>query len=75
MLIAHGKLLSMLKSSIASFGSKLVRVRYEFEADGRRQRGSDWVLPSIADKWEVGDSIEVLYLPDADYDSVIVSTT
>jgi serine/threonine protein kinase len=66
--------LEMTRETV-EFGGKLVRVRYEFEADGTRQRGSDWVLPSIADKWEVGDAIEVLYLPEADYDSVIVSTT
>ena len=70
---ARASVLEMARETV-EFGGKLVRVRYEFEADGTRQRGSDWVLPAIADKWEVGDPIEVLYLPDADYDSVIVST-
>jgi hypothetical protein len=39
-------------------GSKLTRVRYEFEADGGRHRGSDWYLPAIAERWEIGDEIE-----------------
>jgi len=54
------------------FGSKLTRVRYEFEAGGRTQRGSDLVLPYIADRWRAGERIEVLYLAERNYDSVIV---
>jgi serine/threonine protein kinase len=71
---AKATILEMARETV-EFGGKLVRVRFEFEADGARHRGSDWVLPSIADRWEVGDSTEVLYLPEADYDSVIVSTS
>lgn len=56
------------------FGAKLVRVRYEFEADRARHRGVDWVLPALAERWHPGDAIEVLYLPEQDFDSVIVST-
>ena len=51
---------------------KLTRVRYEFTADGAPRRGSDLVLPPIADRWRAGD-IEVLYLSERGYDSVIVS--
>jgi hypothetical protein len=57
------------------FDEKLTRVRYEFEAGGRRRRGSDQVLPAIAEHWERGDPIQILYLPDRDFDSVIISTT
>jgi hypothetical protein len=56
-----------------AFGVKLSRVRYEFQADGRTHRGSDAVLPFIADRWREGDRIEVLYIPERNYDSVIVS--
>jgi hypothetical protein len=56
------------------FGVKLARVRYEFEADGAVRRGSDLVLPRVADRWRAGDGIEVLYLAERGYDSVIVST-
>lgn len=52
---------------------KVTRVRYEFEAGGRAQRGSDLVLPVIADRWRAGDRIDVLYLPERNFDSVIVS--
>lgn len=48
-------------------------VRYEFTADGATRRGSDLVLPPIADRWRAGDRIEVLYLSERGYDSVIVS--
>jgi len=57
------------------FEEKLTRVRYEFEAGGRRRRGSEQVLPAIAEHWDPGDIIQILYLPDRDYDSVIISTS
>ena len=56
-----------------AFGAKLSRVRYEFQADGRTQRGSDAVLPFIADRWREGERIEILYIPERSYDSVIIS--
>ena len=56
-----------------AFDEKITRVRYEFEVDGHRQRGSDQVLPSIAERWDPGDPIQILYLPERDYDSVIIS--
>jgi hypothetical protein len=58
-----------------AFDEKLTRVRYEFEVEGHRHRGSDQVLPAIAELWDPGDTIQVLYLPDQDYDSVIISTS
>jgi serine/threonine protein kinase len=61
-----------VKEEELAFGAKLARVRYEFAADGRQQRGSDLVLPYVADRWRMGDPLEVLYLPERDYDSVIV---
>jgi hypothetical protein len=57
------------------FDEKLTRVRYEFEADGHLHRGSEQVLPAIASRWDRGDPIQILYLPDREYDSVIVSTS
>jgi serine/threonine protein kinase len=56
------------------FDAKLARVRYEFDVDGRKVRDSDTVLPWLADRWDVGTEINVLYRPDREYDSVIVST-
>jgi hypothetical protein len=70
---ARATIQEMVRES-AEFEVKLSRVRYEFEADGARHRGSDSVLPVLAERWETGEQIDVLYLPDQDYDSVIVST-
>jgi hypothetical protein len=55
------------------FHVKVIRVRYEFTADGRTWRGSDLTLPVVADRWRAGDRIEILYLPDRNYDSVIAT--
>ena len=33
------------------------------------------VLSAIAEHWDAGDSIQILYIPDRDYDSVIISTS
>ncbi len=55
------------------FEVKLTRVRYEFTADGQHWRGSDLTLPVIADRWRAGDRIDVLYLRDRNYDSVIAT--
>ena len=56
-----------------AFGEKLSRVSYEFEADGRLFRDSDQVLPVIANRWQQGDQIQILYIPDREYDSVVIS--
>jgi serine/threonine protein kinase len=56
-----------------AFGVKFTRVRYEFLADGRTQRGSDVVLPVVADRWREGEQVEILYLPERNYDSIIIS--
>jgi len=55
------------------FDEKITRVSYEFEADAGLRRDSDTVLPGIANKWKVGDRIPILYMPERDYDSVIVA--
>ena len=54
------------------FEVKLTRVRYEFMADGQTRRGSDLTLPVIADRWRVGERIEVLYM-GRNFDSVIAT--
>ena len=57
------------------FEISLMRVRYEFAAVGRLHRDSGQVLTSIAGRWGVGTAIQILYLPDEQYDSVIISTS
>jgi hypothetical protein len=54
-------------------GVRYGRVRYQFEADGELHRDSDTVTQNVADRWRPGDEIEVVYLPEDDYDSVIIS--
>jgi serine/threonine protein kinase len=58
-----------------AFAQELARVSYQFEADGFIHRDTDQVLPAIADRWQSGDRVQILYLPHEDYDSVIVSTS
>lgn len=57
-----------------SFDSTIARVSYQFDADGRLLRDTDQVLPVIAGRWQPGDQVQILYLPQYDYDSVIIST-
>jgi serine/threonine protein kinase len=65
----------ILKSELqeTAFDEKLSRVSYEFMVDGVVHRDSDTVLPVIADRWQPGDEIPILYLPDRECDSVIVA--
>lgn len=63
-----------MTSESTGFDVSMTRVRYEFEADGQVHRDSDQALPSIAGRWAVGTPIQILYLPDERYDSVIIST-
>ena len=70
---AVARIIDMAKRDIG-FGEHLMRVRYEFEAGGRLHRGSDEVLPIVAERWDAGDTLQILYLPDEDYESLIIST-
>jgi hypothetical protein len=55
-------------------GDRVVRVTYEFEADGQIHRGGDQLMARITDRWREGDTVPVLYLADRDYDSIVVMT-
>ena len=66
-------ILSMQLETIA-FAEKMMRINYEFEVDGLVKRDSDQIMPVIANKWAVGDRIQILYMAERDYDSVIIST-
>ncbi len=72
--LAQARVLDMTPKDIA-FGVKHTKVRYEFEVAGKMYRDSDLVLPVIAERWDRGSIIQVLYLPDANFDSVIISTS
>jgi hypothetical protein len=56
------------------FDRKIMRVQYEFDADGKRRVDFDQVPGAIAKRWDAGMPIAILYLPDRGYDSVIIST-
>ncbi|MGH7562705.1 MAG: serine/threonine protein kinase [Gemmatimonadales bacterium] len=72
--VGSARIIDMTKEDIG-WGEKLSRVRYEFEADGGRHRGADQVRPVIAERWDAGDTIQILYLPDEGYESIIISTS
>jgi hypothetical protein len=55
-------------------GGRHGRVRFQYEADGQLHRSSDKVAQTLADKWRPGDEIEILYLPEDNYDGIIIST-
>jgi serine/threonine protein kinase len=57
-----------------SFEATIARVSYHFELDGAQHRDTDTVLPVIAGRWQPGDRIQILCIPEHDYDSVIIST-
>ena len=56
-----------------AFESTIARVSYQFELDGHLHRDTDQVLPVIAGRWQPGDRVQILCIPDLDYDSVIIS--
>ena len=71
---ATAEIIQMLEVPVA-FEVKLARVFYEFHVDGERHRDSDRILPAVANRWRQGDRIEILYLPDQSYDSVIIGSS
>ena len=57
-----------------AFDAAITKVSYEFTAEGEVYRDVDQIRPAIADRWRVGDAVQILYLPEFNYDSVIIST-
>ncbi|MFN2315351.1 MAG: serine/threonine protein kinase [Gemmatimonadales bacterium] len=57
-----------------SLGAKTCRIRYQWVVEGVLHRGADEVWASIAGRWLVGDQIQIMYLPDKDFDSLVIST-
>lgn len=55
-----------------AFDTRSARVSYQFTADGTVHRDSDVLLTSIADRLAVGDDIEVRYLVERGYDSIVI---
>jgi predicted Ser/Thr protein kinase len=64
-----------IRTEPTAFAQELARVSYQFEADGLLYRDADQVLPAIADRWQPGDRVQILYLPHEGYDSVVISVS
>jgi hypothetical protein len=71
---AVARILDISLENVA-FDVQFARVRYEFEAGGSMHRDADNVLQAVADRWDRGMSIQILYIADRDYDSVIISAS
>ncbi len=54
-------------------GENIARVAYRFQVEGVLHRDVDRVLPRIALRWTAGDLVQILYLPEEGFDSVIVA--
>jgi serine/threonine protein kinase len=66
---ASGRILQMLKNS-----SDWIEVTYEFVHAGATHRGVDSMIPAVAGRWQPGDVIELLVLPERNHDSIIVTS-
>ena len=69
---ANGEIRAM-ETETTSFGNKESKVSYDFVVDGEVYRNADRVPQSIAERWAPGDHVTVLYIPEENHDSVIVS--
>ncbi|MFY0533178.1 serine/threonine-protein kinase [Nannocystis pusilla] len=52
-----------------------IQVTYEFVHAGATHRGVDTVIPAVAGRWQPGDVIELLVLPERNHDSIIITNT
>jgi hypothetical protein len=66
---ASGRILQLQKDA-----SDWYVVTYEFTLDGATHRGADTVFPAVAGLWHAGDAIELLVLPEQEYDSIIITS-
>lgn len=49
-------------------------VTYEFTLDGATHRGVDTVFPAVGGLWHAGDAIEVMVMPEKEYESIIITS-
>jgi len=62
-----------IDSEETAFRSRVARVHYDFEVNGVLHRDSDQVMPLIAGRWDLNQTVAILYIASVPYDSVIVS--
>jgi serine/threonine protein kinase len=65
--------ITAIRNEKGPFEAPMAKVQYEFTLDGALHRDTDSILPQIANRWRVGDTIQVLVIPDRAYDSIIVT--
>lgn len=58
----------------APHGENVAKVTYQFTVDGVLHRDADQVSVAVAQRWAVRDVVRILYLPEEDFRSVIIST-
>ncbi len=63
-----------IQDATDDLGTRICRIRYQWESEGILHRGSDEVWASLSNRWLEGDQIQILYLPDQDFDSLVIST-
>lgn len=51
-----------------------IQVTYEFDHAGAAHRGVDTIIPAVAGRWQPGDVIELLVLPERNHDSIIITS-
>lgn len=51
-----------------------IQVTYEFVLAGATHRGVDTIISAVARRWQPGDVIELLVLPERNHDSIIITS-
>jgi hypothetical protein len=69
---AEGEIRAM-ETETTSFGTKVSKVSYDFTVGGEVYRNADRVDLAIGERMAPGDRIRVLYIPEENFDSVVVS--
>jgi serine/threonine protein kinase len=62
-----------IRTEKGPFEAPMSKVQYEFTLDGALHRDTDAILPQIANRWRVGDTIQLLVLPERSYDSIVIT--
>jgi serine/threonine protein kinase len=63
-----------IRTEKGPFEAPMSKVQYEFTFDGALHRDTDSILPQIANRWRVGDTIQLLVLPERGFDSIVITT-
>ena len=72
----RGTLTAIEATQDIPFAIERIFYMHHISADrgGHAHRDTDQVLPTIATRWQPGDRVQILYIAEESYDSVIIST-